>query len=47
MPEIDVKQENKGNKLFFPQNVKIPEIRKFTTNWHPCKTLGILYILTF
>ena len=29
-------QGAKYKKLFFPQNVKIPEIRKFTTNWHPC-----------
>ena len=34
--KLTEKQGNTGNKLFFPQNVKIPEIRKFTTNWHPC-----------
>ena len=34
--KLTEKQGNTGKKLFFPQNVKIPEIRKFTTNWHPC-----------
>ena len=33
--KLTEKQGNTGKKLFFPQNVKIPEIRKFTTNWHP------------
>ena len=42
--KLTEKQGNTGKKLFFPQNVKIPEIRKFTTNWHPC-TSGCSYKL--
>ena len=44
MTEIDGKT---GNKLFFPQNVKIPEIRKFTTNWHPCNLHSSICYTTF
>ena len=45
--KLTEKQGNTGKKLFFPQNVKIPEIRKFTTNWHPCIHIGMYRKLTY